>query len=681
MNQQSLSSLIWSVADLLRGDYKQSEYGKVILPFTVLRRLDCVLEPTKAAVLTEQAARKKQGLNAEPFLLRKAKQSFYNTSPFDMKRLMGDQDHIRENLFAYIQAFSPAVRDIFERFEFYTQIDRLAKPGLLYLVTERFAQFDLHPTRISNNQMGLVFEELIRKFAELSNETAGEHFTPREVIRLMVSLLFIEDDDVLAKPGVVRTIYDPTAGTGGMLSVAGEYLMEHNPEARLTMFGQELNPESYAICKADMLIKGQDVANIVFGNTFSEDGHPYKKFDYMLSNPPFGVEWKKVEKEIRKEYETQGFNGRFGPGLPRVSDGSLLFLLHLVSKMRPAKDGGSRFAIVLNSPPLYTGAASSGESDIRRYLLESDLVEAIIALPSEMFYNTGISTYIWVVSNRKSGHRKGKLQLINAVSFWEQMRRSLGEKRREMTGEHIAEVTRLFGTFVESNKDGTPISRIFDNREFGYRTITVEQPLRSRGNTVLIAKGKFTGKIQPDTELRDTENVPLEEDIDEYFEREVKPHLPDAWIDKEKTKVGYVIPFNKHFWVFKSPRELRAIDQDLNQKARRITEILADLAVEGKTVVFRTIAKYADQGVSTKDSVIARAVAKYADLDISTKDSGVNWLGRVPIHWAVVQSRRYFRERNTRALDSDVQLTASQQHGLIPQDEYMKIENQKVVQV
>ena len=390
MNQASLSALIWSVADLLRGDYKQSEYGKVILPFTVLRRLDCVLEPTKAAVLAEHAAQRKKGLNAEPFLLRKAKLNFYNISPMDMKKLMGDQDHIRENLFAYIQGFSAAVRDIFDHFEFYTQLDRLAKAGLLYLVTERFAQVDLHPDTVTNSQMGLVFEELIRKFAEISNETAGEHFTPREVIRLMVNLLFIEDDDVLAKPGVVRTIYDPAAGTGGMLSVAGEYLAGHNPQARLTMFGQELNPESYAICKADMLIKGQDVANIVFGNTFSDDGHRHRKFDYMLSNPPFGVEWKKVEKEVRKEHETQGYNGRFGPGLPRVSDGSLLFLLHLLSKMRPAKEGGSRFGIVLNGSPLFTGGAGSGESEIRRYVLENDLVEAIIGLPTDMFYNTGI---------------------------------------------------------------------------------------------------------------------------------------------------------------------------------------------------------------------------------------------------------------------------------------------------
>lgn len=344
MNHQTLSAFIWAVADLLRGDYKQSEYGKVILPFTVLRRLDCVLESTKPAVLAEYADKQKAGVNPEPFLLRKAGQSFYNTSPLDMKKLMGDPDYVRANLFSYVLGFSSEVRDLFERFDFHTQVDRLHKCGLLYQVTEKFSQIDLHPEAVDNHQMGLVFEELIRKFAEISNETAGEHFTPREVIRLMVNLIFIEDDDVLSKPGVVRTIYDPTAGTGGMLSIAGEYLEEHNPQARLTVFGQELNGESYAICKADMLIKGQDVANIVYGNTLSDDGHPHKKFDYMLSNPPFGVEWKKVEKEVRKEHESQGYNGRFGPGLPRVSDGSMLFLLHLISKMRPAAEGAAASA-------------------------------------------------------------------------------------------------------------------------------------------------------------------------------------------------------------------------------------------------------------------------------------------------------------------------------------------------
>jgi type I restriction enzyme M protein len=578
MNQQSLSSFIWSVADLLRGDYKQSEYGKVILPFTVLRRLDCVLESTKAAVLAELAAKKKQSLAPEPFLLRKAGQSFYNTSPLDMKKLMGDQDHIRENLFSYIQAFAPAVRDIFERFEFYGQIERLAKAGLLYLVTERFSQVDLHPGKVSNNQMGLVFEELIRKFAEISNETAGEHFTPREVIRLMVNLLFIEDDDVLAKPGIVRTIYDPTAGTGGMLSVAGEYLAEHNPKARLTMFGQELNPESYAICKADMLIKGQDVANIVFGNTFSDDGHAHKKFDYMLSNPPFGVEWKKVEKEIRREHETGGFNGRFGPGLPRVSDGSLLFLLHLLSKMRPAVEGGSRFGIVLNGSPLFTGGAGSGESEIRRYVLENDLVEAIIGLPADMFYNTGISTYVWILSNRKPEHRKGKLQLIDASALWQKMRKTLGSKRKELSDEHIEEITRLFGSFLEKNDGRKPISRIFPNTEFGYRTITVERPLRDAGGKISLAeKGKGKGKAQPDATLRDTENVPLSEDVEDYFKREVLPHAPDAWIDREKTKVGYEITFNRYFYVFEPPRELSQIDSDLKACTDRIKAMIEGL--------------------------------------------------------------------------------------------------------
>ncbi|GAO35317.1 restriction endonuclease subunit M [Sulfuricella sp. T08] len=579
MNQQALSSFIWSVADLLRGDYKQSEYGKVILPFTVLRRLDCVLESTKVAVLAEYTKQQKAGLNPEPFLLRKAGQSFYNTSPLDMKKLMGDQDHIGENLYSYIQAFSPAVRDIFERFDFYTQVDRLTKAGLLYQIAEKFSNIDLHPEAVSNSQMGLVFEELIRKFAEISNETAGEHFTPREVIRLMVNLLFIEDDEVLSKSGVVRTIYDPTAGTGGMLSIAGEYLEEHNPQARLSMFGQELNDESYAICKADMLIKGQEVANIVAGNTLSDDGHPHRKFDYMLSNPPFGVEWKKVEKEIRKEYESQGYSGRFGPGLPRVSDGSLLFLLHLISKMRPAVDGGSRFGIVLNGSPLFTGGAGSGESEIRRYVLENDLVEAIIGLPTDMFYNTGISTYVWILSNRKPEHRKGLLQLIDASAFWQKMRKSLGSKRKEMSDEHIAEVTRLFGSFVEAEQDGKPISRIFKNEDFGYHTITVERPLRDEaGKIMLCEKGKLKGKPQPDSSLRDTENVPLAEDVASYFKREVLPHAPDAWIDHEKTKVGYEIPFNRHFYVFAPPRPLAEIDSDLKQCTDRILTMIAGLS-------------------------------------------------------------------------------------------------------
>jgi type I restriction enzyme M protein len=579
MSEANLSSFIWSVADLLRGDYKQSEYGKVILPFTVLRRLDCVLTKTKSAVLGEMDKRKKAGLNPEPFLLKKSGQHFYNTSPLDLKTVVGDQDHIGENLRAYVQAFSPNVRDIFESFDLHTQIDRLTKSGLLYLVTEKFANIDLHPSTVTNAQMGAVFEELIRKFAELSNETAGEHFTPREVIALMVNLLFIEDDEALAKPGVVRSLYDPTAGTGGMLSVAGEHLASHNPDARLVMFGQELNPESYAICKADMLIKGQDIANIVFGNTLSADGLPGRQFDYMLSNPPFGVEWKKIEREVRKEAAEQGFNGRFGPGLPRVSDGSLLFLLHLLSKMRLAKDGGSRFGIVLNGSPLFTGGAGSGESEIRRYVLENDLLEAIIGLPTDMFYNTGISTYVWIVSNRKPATRKGKVQLIDASGFWQKMRKSLGSKRKELGSDHIEDITRIFGEFAEVTREGVPISRIFRNEEFGYRTITVERPERDdKGDVVLATKGKTKGKPVPDADLRDTENVPLGEDVRAYFTREVLPHAPDAWIDDEKTKVGHEIPFNRHFYVFKPPRPLAEIDAELKGVTDRILAMIGDLS-------------------------------------------------------------------------------------------------------
>lgn len=578
MNHQNLSSFIWSVADLLRGDFKQSEYGKVILPFTVLRRLDCVLEATKPAVLNTYEQKKNMGINPDPFLIRESRNSFYNVSRLDMKTLMGDQDHIRESLYNYIQSFSASVRDIFDSFDFPTQIERLHKANLLYQVTEKFSNIDLHPESVDNYTMGIVFEELIRKFSEISNETAGEHFTPREVIRLMVNLLFVEDDDVLSKPGVVRTIYDPTAGTGGMLSVAGEYLAEHNPQARLTMYGQELNPESYAICKADMLIKGQDASNIIFGNTLSDDGHENKKFDYMLSNPPFGVEWKKVEKEVRKEHEQMGFNGRFGPGLPRVSDGSMLFLLHLISKMRPASEGGSRIGIVLNGSPLFTGNAGSGESEIRRYVLENDLLEAIIGLPTDMFYNTGISTYVWILSNRKSEARKGKVQLIDASAMWQKMRKSLGSKRKELSEEHIEEITRIFGNFTKVEMDGKPVSLIFNNADFGYRTITIERPLRDEaGNIIIGQKGKLKGKMQPDPSLRDTENVPLSENVEDYFNLEVLPYIPDAWIDHEKTKVGYEIPFNRHFYVFQPPRTLEDINADLFAVTEKIKLMLEGL--------------------------------------------------------------------------------------------------------
>ena len=610
MNQQALSAFIWSVADLLRGDYKPADYGKVILPFTVLRRLDCVLEPTKAAVLAELELRTKAGVNAEPFLKRKAGQSFFNTSTMDLKRLLGDPANVGPNLHAYVQGFSAEVRDIFERFEFAVQIDRLAKAKLLYQVAEKFAGVDLHPDRVSNGQMGLVFEELIRKFAEASNETAGDHFTPRDVIRLMVDLLFIEDDEALSKAETIRQIYDPTAGTGGMLSVAEEHLKSVNPTAKLTMSGQELNPESYAICKADMLIKGQDVSNIAFGNTLSEDGHVGRTFDYMLANPPFGVEWKKVEKAVRDEYEQQGYAGRFGPGLPRVSDGSLLFLLHMLSKMRPAVEGGCRFGIVLNGSPLFTGGAGSGESEIRRYLLENDLVEAIVALPTDMFFNTGIATYVWIITNRKPEARRGLLQLIDGSKFGRKMRKSLGSKRKELAEEDIADLTWLFGSFEAADlatvtgPDGkvlsqdmvaagaqppeapaggkvklAPLSRILPNNAFGYRTITVERPLTdAHGRPARFEKGKSKGKPQPDPALRDTENVPLSEDVEVYFAREVLPHAPDAWIDADKTRVGYEIPFNRQFYVFEPPRPLDEIDADLKGVTDRIKTMIAELA-------------------------------------------------------------------------------------------------------
>ena len=579
MAETNLSAFIWSVADLLRGDYKQSDYGKVILPLTVLRRLDCVLEPTKAAVLEEKALREGQGLDPEPFMLRKAGQLFCNSSALEMQRLMGDADNIGENLRSYVQAFSPAVRDIFESFEFHLQVDRLEKANLLYLITEKFSQIDLHPETMSNAEMGLVFEELIRKFAELSNETAGEHFTPREVIRLMVNLIFIEDDEALTQPGIVRSLYDPASGTGGMLSVAEEHLVSHNSSARLVLSGQELNPESYAICKADMLIKGQDINSICFGNTLSDDQLAEEKYDYMLSNPPFGVEWKKIKKEIEAEHKAMGFAGRFGPGLPRVSDGSLLFLMHLISKMRPAQDGGCRFGIVLNGSPLFTGGAGSGESEIRRYVLENDLLEGIIALPTDMFYNTGISTYIWILSNKKPAERKGKVQLIDASEFWQKMRKSLGSKRKELSAKHIDEITTLFGSFEEAEQNGKAISKIFQNADFGYQSITVERPIRDKkGNVVLGQRGKARGKLQADSSLRDTENVPLSEEIEDYFAREVLPHAPDAWIDNSKTKIGYEIPFNRHFYVFTPPRPLEEIDAELKQVTDQILGMIGGLS-------------------------------------------------------------------------------------------------------
>ena len=473
MAEQSISALIWATADLLRGDYKQSDYGKIILPFTLLRRLECVLDSSRDAVLAEYEARKNLGIPLEQFLVRKSGQSFYNISKYSLTKLMSDPNNMRENLESYINDFSPNAREIFEKYEFNIQIDKLNDANLLYMIVEKFANIDLHPDKISNHEMGLMFEELIRKFAEASNETAGEHFTPRDIVRLTTSLLFSTDDEVLTKKGIVRSLYDPTAGTGGFLSTGSEYVHELNEDATLVTFGQELNPESYAICKADMMIKGQPVENIKHGNTLSDDQLRNDKFDYMLSNPPFGVEWKKVQKQVTDEYTQQGFNGRFGAGLPRVSDGSLLFLLHLISKMRPLSEGGSRIGIILNGSPLFTGGAGSGESEIRRYILENDYLEAIIAMPNDMFFNTGIATYIWILSNNKPEQRKGKVQLINASDMGESMRKSLGSKRKFLNDTQIDDIVRLYGEFEESK-----ISKIFDTTDFGYRRITVERPLQ-----------------------------------------------------------------------------------------------------------------------------------------------------------------------------------------------------------
>ncbi len=642
---------IWSIAEILRGNYKQSEYGKVVLPLTVLRRLDCVLEPTRAAVLAkagEIAGQKYADAMREKILNAASGHSFHNTSRYSFATLLNDPDNIAANLNNMIQGFSKDAREIFtEHFKFADQIKRLHKDKLLYMVVQRFAQTDLHPDKVSNIDMGYIFEELIRRFSEQSNETAGEHFTPREVIRLMVDLLFCEDEDVLGKPGIIRRIYDPACGTGGMLSVAENYLRELNPQATLVAYGQELNDESYAICKSDMMIKGQEAANIHVGNSFSDDGLPNETFDYLISNPPFGVEWKKVQEEIVKEYEQQGYRGRFGAGLPRVSDGSLLFVQHMISKFN-RKGEASRLAVVLNGSPLFTGSAGSGESEIRRWIIENDWLEAIIALPTDMFYNTGIATYIWIISNRKSAARKGKIQLIDATSFHKPMRKSLGSKRKRISSSQIKRIVELFGDFAQNEQ-----SKIFDNTDFGFRRITVERPLRLRFSVnaerldqlkqakafatlaeakqqeILAAlavleqqplklgreefqellKATFKtqgvdlsaplfkticqalserdpeaplcldrkGQPEADSELRDYENVPLKEDVEEYFQREVLPHVPDAWIDFDKTKLGYEIPFNRHFYKYVPPRPLAEIDADLAKVSAEIMELLREV--------------------------------------------------------------------------------------------------------
>ena len=568
-NINEKAALIWAIADKLTGVYKPHEYGEVILPLTVIRRFDCILADTKDAVLKKYDEVK--ALEMKDVFLRKASgHAFYNTSKYTFERLLDDPDHIEANFRAYLEGFSENVRDIIEKFKFDGHITTMANKGILYIVIKEFTspKANLHPDVISNIEMGYIFEEIIRRFSEAHNEDAGQHYTPREVIRLMVNILFSDDNDILSGNDVVKTIYDPACGTGGMLSVAEEYLHKLNAKAELMSFGQEINDQTFAICKADMLIKGNDADFIKDGNTLSDDQFEGQTFDYILSNPPFGREWKNEKPTVEAEAK-KGFAGRFGPGLPAASDGQMLFLLTAISKMKEPSKGGSRIAIIHNGSPLFTGDAGSGPSEIRRYILENDLLEAIIALPNDIFYNTGIATYIWVLSNKKAGtKREGKVQLINANALFEKRRKALGNKRNDIPESAIDEITTLYGDFKESE-----ISKIFDNSDFGYTKITVERPLVDESGKPVVKKGKK----QPDTALRDTENVPLKEDIDEYFKREVLPFAPDAWIDEKKSKVGYEIPFTRYFYRYEPPKpsqeimaEILEIEKELDGSLKEI---------------------------------------------------------------------------------------------------------------
>jgi type I restriction enzyme M protein len=663
INFQDKVNFIWSIAEILRGPYKPEDYGKVVLPMAVLRRFDCVLEDTKEVVLEKYEQFKNLPEESRDEILnRVAEQKFSNVSKYDISKLLSDADNIADNLRDYINGFSKTARDIIEYFEFDKQIEKMDRNDLLYLVIKRFGEIDLHPVVVSNVEMGYIFEELIRRFSE--HAEAGDHYTPREVVRLMVNLLFIEDEEILTKKGITQTLYDPCAGTGGMGSVAQEFLSELNPTADLNFFAQEINEESFAISKADILIKGEEAKNIRFGNTLSNDAFPDMKFDYCITNPPYGVEWKPAEKAVRAEYENLGFNGRFGAGLPRISDGQLLFLQHLVSKMKAISEEnpkGSRLAIIMNGSPLFTGDAGSGESEIRRYLIENDLVEGIVAMPNDLFYNTGISTYIWILTNNKNPLRKGKIQLVNAIHLYQKMKKSMGNKRNELSEEHINEIVRMYGDLIEGEH-----VKIFDNEDFGYQKITVERPLRlnfkiedervqqlynqsaftnlsktkKKGEAALkeVELGKqqqqeiidallsiksdvlyknredFTknlkklfkqknitvgspilkallsalsekdgtadictdskGNPEPDADLRDTENVQLKENIHDYFEREVKPHVSDAWVDETKTKIGYEIPFTRHFYQYTALRSSEEIKGDIKSLEENILENL-----------------------------------------------------------------------------------------------------------
>ncbi len=642
------ANLIWGIAELLRGDYKRADYGKVVLPLVVMRRLDQVLEPTRDQVIAEAAKREAQGVeNLEPLLRQVAGPGvqFFNRHKLRFHQLLDDPGNIAGHLRSYIDGYSILAREVVDKFEFEGHIDRLDRANLLYRVIARVCEVDLHPDRVSNHDMGAIFEELIRKFAEQSNETAGEHFTPREVVRLMVNLLLSGDADALRTPGTIRHVFDCACGTGGMLSEAEDQIHRFNSAAVVRLFGQELNPESYAICLADMLVKGQDARHIVFGNSLSADGHAGEKFNYCIANPPFGVDWSKVVDDVVDEHERLGFDGRFGAGLPRKSDGQLLFLMHLLSKMREPTDDGTRVAIVHNGSPLFTGGAGSGESNIRRWIIENDWLEAIVALPEQLFYNTGIASYVWLLTNRKSEERRGKIQLIDAREHWVKMRKSLGDKRRMLSPEQIEEVTRLHGAFEEGE-----LVKILANEAFGYRTITVDRPLRAywavgagtwegvedekamakldeetraaardalrslpaqRWDTAarcsrklrealpnssaallkalvarclvrdpdLLEQRDAKGRIEWDPALRDTENVPLTEDVDEYLAREVLPHVPDAEIADSEGKIGYEIPFTRLFYKYTPPRPSEEIKAELRDREARIRQLLEEILV------------------------------------------------------------------------------------------------------
>ncbi len=646
-----MASDIWSVADLLRGDYKRHEYGQVILPFTLLRRLDAVMAPTREAVRARDAALDIQ--NKQRLLELAAKLPFYNTSQQDFATVTADASQVAKNLRDYVNGFSANVREILARFNLDNQITSLANAKLLYRVVARFAEMrDLD--KLSSHDMGYVFEHLIRKFAEDSNETAGEHFTPREVIKLMVDLLIAPDAETVAGEGQVINILDPACGTGGMLTTAEDHIKAINPAAEVYLYGQEVNPESWAVCESDMLMRNQR-GQIYFGNSFSNDGYPGKRFDYMLANPPFGVEWKKVKEEVEADADL-GYAGRFGAGTPRINDGSFLFLQHMISKMEPIEGKGARLAIVFNGSPLFTGGAESGESNIRRWILENDWLEGIIALPDQLFYNTGISTYFWILSNRKHRKLRGKVILLDARDQWEKMRKSLGDKRKQISDAQIEHITKLYVDALEVAADTEHPDhgkvKVFGTRDFGYHRITVERPLKLRfeitddtlatlenakslakwdgrealiealrdsvgsvwwtkkeaasalhsavtsagamwPSTATVLKGLWgtvsvsdpegevqtapNGSVLPDPDLRDYENVPLDEDIDAYFAREVTPHVPDAWIDHDKTKTGYEIPFTRHFYVYTPPRPLAEIDAELRDLETQIQKLLGEV--------------------------------------------------------------------------------------------------------